>query len=380
MLLKGAIMDRQESANGLQLIKFGAIKLKGHFSSLFMGAFAMCTPLILVLGIPALLAMLLDKFWIFTIGVLLFVIMAGPLQIGYIKYFNGTIKGEQPKVSSIYSHFRFNVNTLKYIYFVGILFILYVLGFVLWIVPAGFAISFYSMVLFFQEKFEYPRFSSAFKDCSRKMLGNRLAMFSYKLIFYFVYFLLFGIAALGLCLIYTLSLDSILLSYIVTICIMIIFIFLYTMITVYYHSCNQIFFEDTLMYHERKAEEAKREREERARRKAMQNLEAKTAEGDKKETTVSTPEESKAETNNEGSESVETTEKEVEEKPAEVKPASARKITTSKSGAKKTTGTKKPTSAKKSTTAKKSTSATKKTTTKSTTKKTTSTKKVEAKD
>lgn len=377
MLLKGAIMDRQESANGLQLIKFGAIKLKGHFSSLFMGAFAMCTPLILVLGIPALLAMLLDKFWIFTIGVLLFVIMAGPLQIGYIKYFNGTIKGEQPKVSSIYSHFRFNVNTLKYIYFVGILFILYVLGFVLWIVPAGFAISFYSMVLFFQEKFEYPRFSSAFKDCSRKMLGNRLAMFSYKLIFYFVYFLLFGIAALGLCLIYTLSLDSILLSYIVTICIMIIFIFLYTMITVYYHSCNQIFFEDTLMYHERKAEEAKREREERARRKAMQNLEVKNAEGDKQETTVSTPEESKKEASDEGSKPVETTEKEkVEGKLADVKPASARKSTTTKSATTKSTTTK-------PTTARKSTSATKKTTTKSSTasnKKTASAKKVEAKD
>lgn len=377
MLLKGAIMDRQESANGLQLIKFGAIKLKGHFSSLFMGAFAMCTPLILVLGIPALLAVLLDKFWIFTIGVLLFVIMAGPLQIGYIKYFNGTIKGEQPKVSSIYSHFKFNVNTLKYIYFVGILFILYVLGFVLWIVPAGFAISFYSMVLFFQEKFEYPRFSSAFKDCSRKMLGNRLAMFSYKLIFYFVYFLLFGIAALGLCLIYTLSLDSILLSYIVTICIMIIFIFLYTMITVYYHSCNQIFFEDTLMYHERKAEEAKREREERAKRKAMQNLEAKTAEGDNPESTIGTPEESKKEASDESSKPVETTEKEN----VEVKPASAWKTTTRKSTTTKSATTKSTT--KKPTTAKKSTGATKKTTTKSssaTVKKTVDAKKVETKE
>ena len=370
-------MDRQESANGLQLIKFGAIKLKGHFSSLFMGAFAMCTPLILVLGIPALLAVLLDKFWIFTIGVLLFVIMAGPLQIGYIKYFNGTIKGEQPKVSSIYSHFKFNVNTLKYIYFVGILFILYVLGFVLWIVPAGFAISFYSMVLFFQEKFEYPRFSSAFKDCSRKMLGNRLAMFSYKLIFYFVYFLLFGIAALGLCLIYTLSLDSILLSYIVTICIMIIFIFLYTMITVYYHSCNQIFFEDTLMYHERKAEEAKREREERAKRKAMQNLEARTIEGDKPESTIGTPEESKKEASDESSKPVETTEKEN----VEVKPASARKTTTRKSTTTKSATTKSTT--KKPTTAKKSTGATKKTTTKSssaTVKKTADAKKVETKE
>ncbi|MBE5738113.1 MAG: hypothetical protein E7354_00035 [Clostridiales bacterium] len=260
-------MERKESANGLQLIQFAAIKLRGHFSTLFMGTFAMCTPLILVLAIPMLLAMLLETFWIFTIGVLLFVLMAGPLQIGYIKFFNGTINGEQPRVRSIFSHFKFSVNTLKYIYFVGILFILYVLGFCIWIVPAGFAVAFFSMVLFFQEKFEYTRFSSAFKDCAMKMLGNRLAMFSYKLIFYFVYFLLFCMAGVSLCLIYTLSLESILVAYIVTICTMIVFIFLYTMITVYFHSANQIFFEDTLMFHERKAEERAKEKAAKLKKK-----------------------------------------------------------------------------------------------------------------
>lgn len=273
-------MDRKESANGLQLIKFGSIRLRGHFSTLFMGTFAMCTPLILVLGVPMLLAMLLGNMWIFTGGVLAFVLLVGPLQIGYIKFFNATIAGEQPRIRMIYSQFKFNVNTLKYIYFVGILFILYVLGFCLWIVPAGFAISFYSMVLFFQEKFEYKRFSSAFKDCARKMLGNRLALFSYKLIFYFVYFLLFCIAGLGLCLIYKLSLESILIAYIVTLCIMIIFIFLYTMITLYFHSCNQIFFEDTLMYHERKATKLREEKEakERKRLLAEQSVETTTTE------------------------------------------------------------------------------------------------------
>lgn len=263
-------MDRKESLNGLQLIKFGAVRLRGNFCTLFMGAFAMCMPLILVLGITAVLAMLLNEFWIFTIGIVLFVLTVGPLQVGYIKFYNATIEGKQPRISMIYSQFRFNVKTLKYIYFAGLLFIMYVVGGVLWLVPAGFAISFFSMVLFFEEKFEYARFSEAFNDCSRKMIGNRLAMFSYKLIFYFVYFLLFCIGGLGLCLIYTLSLDSMVIAYIATICIMILFIFLYTMITVYFHSCNQIFFEDTLMYHERKAEERRKEREEKKRKKEME--------------------------------------------------------------------------------------------------------------
>ena len=96
--------------------------------------------------------------------------------------------------------------------------------------------------------------------------------FLYKLIFYFVYFLLVCMAGVSLCLIYTLSLESVLIAYIVTICVMIIFIFLYTMITVYYHSCNQIFFEDTLMFHERKAEEKRLEQEKKARKKAEKGL------------------------------------------------------------------------------------------------------------
>ncbi len=263
-------MDRKESSNVMQLIKFGAIRLRGNFSALFMGAFAMCMPLILVLGVPAILAMLLNEFWIFTIGVLLFIIAVGPLQVGYIKFFNATIDGKQPKISMVYSQFRFNVKTLKYIYYAGLLFIMYIVGGILWLVPAGFAISFFSMVLFFEERFEYARFSEAFNDCSREMIGNRLAMFSYKLTFYFVYFLLLCVAGLGLGLVYTLSLESMLLAYISALCIMIIFIFLYTLITVYFHSCNQIFFEDTLMYNERKAEEKRKERAERQRKKELE--------------------------------------------------------------------------------------------------------------
>lgn len=45
---------------------------------------------------------------------------------------------------------------------------------------------------------------------------------------------------------------------------------MYTMLTVYFHSCNQIFFEDTLMYHERKSEEARRERAEKQRKKELE--------------------------------------------------------------------------------------------------------------
>lgn len=245
-------MERKESRNGLELVKYGAIRLKGNFSALFMGAFAMVTPLVLMILIPFIISMLTELSWIVSIGIALFALFVGPLQMGYIKYFNEVIDGKQPSVFRVYSQIRFDVVTLRTIYISILLLIMYIIGGVLWIVPAGFAISFYSMSLFFFERFGHERLTKAMHECATHMIGNRLAMFSYKLIFYLVYFMLFMVAGLCLALVYILALDSLLVSWIVAVCSTIIFIFLYAMVTVYFHSCNQIFFEDTLMYAEKK--------------------------------------------------------------------------------------------------------------------------------
>ena len=245
-------MDRKESKNGLELIKYASIRLKGNFSALFLGALAMVTPLTLVFLVPFIISILTETSWIMSIGIVIFAIFVGPLQMGYIKYFNETIDGKQPKISRVYSQIRFSIFTLRTIYIALILLILYIIGGILWIVPAGFAISFYSMTLFFLEKYNYERLSGAMNDCAKQMIGNRLAMFSYKLIFYLIYFFVFVVGALCLALVFLLAMDSLIVSWIVAVCSTIVFIFMYTMITVYYHSCNQIFFEDVLKYQERK--------------------------------------------------------------------------------------------------------------------------------
>lgn len=244
-------MERKESRNALELIKYGAIRLKGHFSVLFMGALAMVTPLVLVLLVPYLIAKFSDVTWIMSIGVVLFALMIGPLQMGYIKYFNETIDGKQPKLTRVYAEFKPSVFTLRTMYIASLLLVLYIVGGILWIIPACILVAFYSMTLFFLEKYKYPRLSGAMNDCAKQMIGNRLAMFSYKLVFYFVYLMILAIGVLCLMLIFLLAEDSLLVSYIVALCSTIVFIFMYTMVTVYYHSCNQIFFEDTLMHNER---------------------------------------------------------------------------------------------------------------------------------
>ena len=273
-------MERKESAHGLQLIRYGAIALKGKFSQLFMGTFAMVTPLALVVLVPAILAMLLGAGYIFSIGVVLFAIFVGPIQVGYIKFFNSTLQGEQPKISLIYSQIKCNVKTLRCIYISLLLFVMYLVGGILWLVPAGFAVSFFSMVLFFLEKNEYSRLSDAMKDCARHMVGNRLALFSYKLIFYFVYFALFVVGGLCMALVYLLLAESIIISWLIAVCSTIIFIFLYSMLTLYFHSCNQIFFEDTLMFEERRKK--KKLEEKKLKEEKKKSLEVKPESSEEK--------------------------------------------------------------------------------------------------
>lgn len=327
-------MERKECANGLQLIKVAAIKLKGNFSAIFMGTLAMTTPLILIVFIAALMSMLLEAGWILSIGIILFVLFAAPLQMGYMKYFNDVLDGKQPRISEVYSYLRFSATTLRAVYISGLLIIMYLIGGMFWMVPAGFAISFFSMTLFFLQKFEYPRLSQAMRECATKMIGNRLAMFAYKLIFYFVYFMLFLLLVLCFLLIRTLAMDSIVISWIVAVCSAIVFIFMYTMITVYFHSSNQIFFEDVLSRDEKK-------------RQAKVSGQAKTVEHF---------EENKAQENVKSENLSDIKQEEKEEKTAEVKNTIENQTTTKTSQMKKTT-TKKSTSTKAKAATKKQTSS-----------------------
>ena len=338
-------MERKECANGLQLIKVAAIKLKGHFSAVFIGALAMTTPLILTLFFGILMTSMFGISWVLPVSIVIFAALVAPLQMGYIKYFNNVLDGHQPRISEVYSYItKPRGITLRSIYIACILMVMYLIGGVLWIMPAGFAVSFFSMVLFFLQKFETPRLRTVMMECATKMCGNRLAMFSYKLIFYLVYGMLFVVAGLMLVLIYTLLMDSLIISWLVAVCCAIVFIFLYTFVTVYFHSSNQIFFEDVLSRDEKK-------RQRKVTHAAANNT---TAVGDDNQVTENKDSEKKS--------------KEV----IEAKPSSEDKIvnessletTTKKDSTKKTTT--KKTSAKKTTTKKSSSSASAKKTTKNT--------------
>ena len=282
-------MDRKECANGLQLIKIASLKLRGHFSSAFMGCLAMTTPLILALVVPMMMAMLMNTMWLITVGLVVFMILLGPLQVGNIKYFNDLLDGKQPRLRVVYSQFNFSFFTIRTIYITVLLLLMYILGGVAYILPAGFAISFFSMIPFFMERFKYDRLSVAMKDTAKKMIGNRLAMFSYKLIFYLIYFMLFIVCLLIVMLVASLALDNLIISWVVAVCGIVVFIFLYTFVTVYYHSSNQIFFEDVLTRDEKKRANKIKVTSETIANHDAENSQEKLAEKDiKSENTVET--------------------------------------------------------------------------------------------
>jgi hypothetical protein len=200
---------------------------------------------------------------------------------------------------------------------------MYIFGGILWIVPAGFAIAFFSMILFFYEKNEYPRLSQAFKETARHMIGNRLALFAYKLVFYLVYFLLFMVAGLFMILVYMLLSESMIISWLIEVCSIIIFVFMYSMITVYYHSCNLTFFEDVLSYEDRR-QQKKQEDKKRREEKKQKEMEVKTEQ---------IKQETKVEENKEVEEKVNKEDEIIKKEPAKKKSSATRNkpTTTNKS-------------------------------------------------
>ena len=313
-------MSRQESKNGLHLIKYANILLKGRFSALFMGTFAMVTPLALVVIIPMIFALLFQNIWLFTIGIILFSLLVGPMQLGYIKYFNDVVSGNQPKLFTVYSELKFTGHAFRGMFIALILFGMYLVGGLIWLVPAGFAVSFFSMTLFFLEKYKYPRITVAMKECAKHMPGNRLAMFAYKLIFYLVYFMLFIVGGLFLALVHVVSIDNLLIAWIVCVCAVIIFIFMYSFITLYFHASNQIFFEDVLMYRERMLENERQYKEKRAKQLEEDKVKAleEKAEIKEEKTEVKEIEKTKVKKENKG-------QKKTEAKPKKVKKSSTKK-------------------------------------------------------
>lgn len=241
------------------------------------------------------------KLWIVCvcIGAMLF----GPLQYGYIRFYNKLTTEGNANIFSVYDFW--NMDNFVMVLFGGLLqAVCYIICFAIVIVPIlilksttwaivaacvavvimMLLIAFFSMVYFFIEHHHYASFGEAMRTCYVRMRRNRMSMMSYKVLFY-VFFLI--IAALtGLC---GYKISQIFGTErevwgIVFACIGIAFLFVVCVFMfTWYHSTNHLYFEQILDYNEKKMA--------RLKAKEMAGKEEQVQEEQPKEEAVEQPKE-----------------------------------------------------------------------------------------
>ncbi len=224
------------SKNGFDLIKIAGTKVKGKFAKAFLGTLVTFAPLIALCFIPY-------AGW--AISVFLF----GVMETGYIRFMRGVLNGENPSLALIYSE----VKTGWLETFLGVsMIVMFLLGTVLLIVPGVILICYYSMSLFMAEKYKAKTIGEALYLSQSKMSGNVTALLSYKSIFWLAYLILIVAGVLGGWGVVALFAKTPVVAVLVGVVGVLVFMILFAVITVYYHSSNATFFEEILTIDEQK--------------------------------------------------------------------------------------------------------------------------------
>ncbi len=224
------------SKNGFDLIKIAGSKIKGNFFRAFVGTLTMFAPLIALCFIPY-------AGW--AISVFLF----GVFETGYIRFMRKAMSGERPSLTLIFSEFK--TGWLE-IFLGAIMIILFLLGSVLLIVPGVMLVCYYSMSLFMAEHYKTKTVGEAMYLSQSKMNGNIASLLSYKSIFWLIYLVVFAIGALGGWGVYILYCNQAVWGVLVGIIAAIVFILLFSLVTLYYHLANETFFQEVLIIDENK--------------------------------------------------------------------------------------------------------------------------------
>ena len=224
------------SKTSMDFIKVAGQKVKGKFGKALLATLIMVAPLMLC---------------VFTVyAIPLAVLLFGVFQTGYIRYMRALINNENPNYALLFSEFK---EPWVEIFLGALMICMFVVGTVLAIVPGAILIAYFSMSLFVAEKEKTSEPGTALKECGKKMTGNIASMFAYKTFFWVFYIIaafiggilfLFGIKFWGSNI--ALSILMFGLGYIVT-------TLIWSIITVYYHVANELFFQEVLYYEEVKS-------------------------------------------------------------------------------------------------------------------------------
>lgn len=260
------------SKNSMDFIKVAGEKVKGKFGKAFLGTLMMVAPLMLC---------------VFTVYALpLAILFFGVFETGYIRFMRALINGENPSYKLIFSEFK--APWLE-IFLGTIMICMFALGTVLAIIPGAILIAYYSMSLFVAEKEGIKDAGVALKETSKKMNGNIAGMFAYKTLFWVFYIITFFLGLIVALFATKLWADHLVIALLVLLADYLVIAVLWSIITVFYHTANELFFAEVLTYEEiKKARKASKKVEIISETKETEKEEVKPME-------VETVEEEKAE-------------------------------------------------------------------------------------
>lgn len=260
------------SKNSMDFIKVAGEKVKGKFGKAFLGTLMMVAPLMLC---------------VFTVYALpLAILFFGVFETGYIRFMRALINGENPSYKLIFSEFK--APWLE-IFLGTIMICMFALGTVLAIIPGAILIAYYSMSLFVAEKEGIKDAGVALKETSKKMNGNIAGMFAYKTLFWVFYIITFFLGLIVALFATKLWADHLVIALLVLLADYLVIAVLWSIITVFYHTANELFFAEVLTYEEiKKARKASKKVEiisetKEAEKEEVKPMEIETVEEEKAE-------------------------------------------------------------------------------------------------
>ncbi len=226
--------------SSFDIINGGAHKLQGKFGKAFLATLILIAPLALIACIP-------------YAGWAISLFIWGVMETGYIRYMRELMNGNNPKLSLLFSE----IKTGWLECFLGaILVSMFLVGTVLVIVPGIVLVGYYSMSLFVAEHEHCHTIGEAMNATAKRMEGNKTTMFSYKVLFYFIYLLIMVAFCLLGYYVVVLYASSTVISVLLGIASGLVLILIWSLVTVYYHAANAEFFSEVMLASDKQVAEA----------------------------------------------------------------------------------------------------------------------------
>lgn len=266
------------SKNCFDMLKISKERFQDKWVRGLLATLVFMAPLAFTLIIPAIIGLIIGDVEVYSIIQSVFAVIGmflfGPLCVGYAKYYRELQDGNQPSIKVVFDAENFRSKSLFLHIAVGlILSFTYLMGTVLFIVPAFILIAYFSMVFFFMSSHKYQGISEAMKTCGNHMRKNTAGMFAYKSIFYLMYVIILIGAVLGGIGLVSYHATNPIAAVLLAVALLIVVYLLMSLVVMFNQACNTVYFGEILDYVEKKRASRKAKEEVVAEEKTEEKVE-----------------------------------------------------------------------------------------------------------